>query len=200
MNKLVELTYNDKQKNEIIIENFVKMLYNRKLLDDNLNNLIKLAISKFSNNETFISNNDDLYFLKIIPYKINTIKKSEDIEEFLNKYINNKKIFVILPGSTKVEKQLLEYNNTEVFTNDDLLVNIIDNNLVPKHIVLSDKEANDILTEYQINKDNLSRIFTNDRIAKYYNMKPGQIVKIIRPSITAGNEIIYRICVNGKVG
>lgn len=196
MNKLVELTYNDIEKNEVIIENFVKMLYNRNyFINDNLKDLIKNAIKNFNNNETFIRN----YYLKIIPYKFNTIKKSEDIEEFLEKYINEKKFLVVPIGSTKVEKQLLDYNNTEVFYEVDLLVNIIDNNLVPKHIILSDDEANDILKEYKINKENLPRILSGDRIAKYYNVKPGQIVKIIRPSITAGNEIVYRICVNGKI-
>jgi DNA-directed RNA polymerase subunit H (RpoH/RPB5) len=196
MNKLVELTYNDIEKNEVIIENFVKMLYNRNyFINDNLKDLIKNAIKNFNNNETFIKN----YYLKIIPYKFNTIKKSEDIEEFLEKYINEKKILVVPIGSTKVEKQLLDYNNTEVFNEVDLLVNIVDNNLVPKHIILSDDEANNILKEYKINKENLPRILSGDRIAKYYNVKPGQIVKIIRPSITAGNEIVYRICVNGKI-
>jgi DNA-directed RNA polymerase subunit H (RpoH/RPB5) len=199
MNKLVELTYSEQQKNEIIIENFAKMLYNRGYFgDSDLNELIKSGINNFANYETFIKYNNEAVHLKIIPYKLNTIKKSEDIERFLDSH-DDKKIFVILSGSTKIEKQLLEYNNTEVFNDVDLLVNIVDNNLVPKHILLSDEEAKDILTEYKINKENLPRIFSGDRIAKYYNIKAGQIVKIIRPSITAGEEILYRVCVNGKI-
>lgn len=199
MNKLVELTYSEQQKNEMIIENFVKMLYNRGYFgDSNLNDLIKSGIHNFANYETFIKYNSEVFHLKIIPYKLNTIKKSEDIESFLNSH-DNKKIFVILSGSTKIEKQLLEYNNTEVFNDVDLMVNIVDNNLVPKHILLSDDEGKNILTEYKLNKENLPRILSGDRIAKYYNIKPGQIVKIIRPSITAGEEILYRVCVNGKI-
>lgn len=200
MNKLVELTYSEQQKNEIIIENFIKMLYNRNyFVNGNLNDLIKSGIKNFTNYETFVKYNNEVFHLKIVPYKLNTIKKSEDIESFLNNYIDDKKIFTILPGSTKIEKQLLDYNNTEVFNDVDLLVNIIDNNLVPKHILLSDDEAKNILIEYKINKENLPRIFSGDRIAKYYNVKPGQIVKIIRPSITAGEEILYRVCINGKI-
>lgn len=199
MNKLVELTYTEQQKNEIIIENFAKMLYNRGYFNDsNLNELIKSGINNFANYETFIKYNNETFHLKIIPYKLNTIKKSEDIERFLNSN-DDKKIFVVLSGSTKIEKQLLEYNNTEAFNDVDLLVNIVDNNLVPKHILLSEEEGKNILTEYKINKENLPRILSGDRIAKYYNIKPGQIVKIIRPSITAGEEIIYRVCVNGKI-
>ena len=195
MNKLVDLTYSEQQKNEIIIENFVKMLYNRNyFVNSNLDDLIKSGLKNFANYETFVKYNNEVFHLKIVPYKLNTIKKSEDIESFLNSHIDDKKIFAILSGSTKIEKQLLEYNNTEVFNDVDLLVNIIDNNLVPKHILLSDEEAKNILIEYKINKENLPRILSGDRIAKYYNVKPGQIVKIIRPSITAGEEIAYRVC------
>jgi DNA-directed RNA polymerase subunit H (RpoH/RPB5) len=200
MNKLVELTYSEQRKNEIIIENFVKMLYNRGYFENSsLNDLIKSGVNNFANYETFIKYNNKVFHLKIIPYKLNTIKKSEDIERFLDSHIDDKKIFVIISGSTKIEKQLLEYYNTEVFNDVDLLVNIVDNNLVPKHILLSDEEGKNILTEYKINKENLPRILSGDRIAKYYNIKPGQIVKIIRPSITAGEEILYRVCVNGKI-
>ena len=199
MNKLVELIYNEEQKNEIIITNFVKMLYNRNYFgDSNLNDLIKSGINNFTNYKTFIKYNNEIFHLIIIPYKLNTIKKTEDIENFLNSN-DDKKIFVVLSGSTKIEKQILEYKKTEVFNDVDLLVNIIDNNLIPKHILLSDEEANNILTEYKINKKNLPCILSQDRIAKYYNITQGQIVKIIRPSITAGEEIIYRVCINGKI-
>ena len=199
MNKLVELIYSEQQKNEIIITNFVKMLYNRSYFDNSdLNDLIKSGINNFANYKTFINYNNEVFHLIIIPYKLNTIKKTEDIENFLNSN-DDKKIFVVLSGSTKIEKQILEYKKTEVFNDVDLLVNIIDNNLIPKHILLSDEEANNILTEYKINKKNLPCILSADRIAKYYNIEPGQIVKIIRPSITAGEEIIYRVCINGKI-
>jgi len=200
MNKLIDLTYSEQEKIEIIIKNFVIMLYNRNyFIDGNLEELIKDGIKNLANYETFVKYNNKLFYLKIISYKLNTIKKSEDIEKFLNNHIDDKKIFTIIQGSNKIEKQLLEYNNTEVFNDVDLLVNIIDNNLVPKHILLSDEQAEEILTEYKIKKENLPRILSNDRIAKYYNVKPGQIFKIIRPSITAGEEIIYRVCVNGKI-
>jgi DNA-directed RNA polymerase subunit H (RpoH/RPB5) len=195
MNKLVDLTYSEKEKIEIIVKNFVIMLYNRNyFIDGNLEELIKDGIKNLANYETFVKYNNKLFYLKIISYKLNTIKKSEDIEKFLNNHIDDKKIFTIIQGSNKIEKQLLEYNNTEVFNDVDLLVNIIDNNLVPRHILLSDKQAEEILTEYKIKKENLTRILSSDRIAKYYNVKPGQIVKIIRPSITAGEEIAYRVC------
>ena len=59
MNKLVELKYNEQQKNEIIITNFIKMLYNRNYFgDSNLNDLIKSGINNFANYKTFIKFNN----------------------------------------------------------------------------------------------------------------------------------------------
>ena len=122
MNKLVELIYDEQQKNEIIITNFVKMLYNRNYFgDSNLNDLIKSGINNFANYKTFIKYNNEVFHLIIIPYKLNTIKKTEDIENFLNSN-DDKKIFVVLSGSTKIEKQILEYKKTEVFNDVDLCV------------------------------------------------------------------------------
>ena len=130
---------------------------------------------------------------------MNTIKKVDEIDNFLESNKNNYMFFVILQGSNKIEKQLLEYNNVEVFTDDELLVNVIDNYLVPKHIVLTDTEATEYLKEYKLERKNLMKIYNLDPIAKYYNVKVGQILKIIRPSITAGEEIALRVCVPGKI-
>ena len=93
MNKLVDLTYSEKQKTEIIINNFVIMLYNRNyFINGNLEELIKNGIKNLANNETFVKYDNKVFYLKIIPYKLNTIKKSEDIEKFINSHIDDKKI------------------------------------------------------------------------------------------------------------
>ena len=42
-------------------------------------------------------------------------------------------------------------------------------------------------------------IRSNDVIAKYYNMKPDDIVKIIRPSPISGEAIAYRYVIKSKV-
>ena len=41
-------------------------------------------------------------------------------------------------------------------------------------------------------------IRTNEAVAKYYNMKPGEIVKIIRPSPITCESVAYRLVIKSK--
>lgn len=201
---LIEIEYDEDTKKQVIIENWIKMIYNRFWIKGKLEDFVLLAKKNLDSMDvTYVTFNDKKFWLKLILRKINSIKKDPDIDNFLEAYKNDYKFFVILQGSTKIEKQLLkdEYDKDkiEVFTDEELLINVIDHYLVPKHIVLTDEEASQYLKEYKLDKENLMRIYTGDPIAKYYNIKPRQIVKIIRPSITAGEEIALRLCVPGKI-
>lgn len=201
---LIEVEYDEVEKKKIIVTNWIKMLYNREWIKGNLSELIKSATTSLDLYDvTSIKYEDKTYMLKLVLRKLNTIKKVDDIENFLDAYNNQYKFFVLLQGSNKIEKQLLEgeydKDKIEVFTDEELLINVVDSFLVPKHIVLSDEEAAKYMKEYKLDRDNMMKIYTGDPIAKYYNMKPKQIVKIIRPSITAGEEIALRICVLGKI-
>jgi DNA-directed RNA polymerase subunit H len=76
-------------------------------------------------------------------------------------------------------------------------VDILKNELVPKHIVLSEKEAEDVLKSLEINSNQLPKILISDPALKALeaDVKPGTLIKIIRKSETAGNSIAYRVVV-----
>jgi DNA-directed RNA polymerase I, II, and III subunit RPABC1 len=75
--------------------------------------------------------------------------------------------------------------------------NPLEHVLVPKHELLPSSEHTAFLAEHKIkSKANLPLIkFHEDMIARVIGLMPGDIVKITRPSPSAGEYISYRVCV-----
>ena len=74
-------------------------------------------------------------------------------------------------------------------------IDVLKHELVPEHIILSDKEAKEVLKKYNVSIDQLPRIFDTDPVVRAIGAKPGQIIKIIRRSPTAKKAIAYRVVI-----
>ena len=77
-----------------------------------------------------------------------------------------------------------------------LQFNILNHILVPKHIIITDDEANDVFKRYNIKSiTEMPEISRFDPVARVICIRPQQICKIIRPSKTAIETEYYRVCV-----
>ncbi|MEM5836220.1 MAG: DNA-directed RNA polymerase subunit H [Candidatus Aenigmatarchaeota archaeon] len=76
-------------------------------------------------------------------------------------------------------------------------INVEKHELVPKHIILTEKEKNEVLKKYKVSLKQLPRILITDPAIADKNPKVGDVVKIIRKSPTAGEAIYYRVVVKG---
>ena len=108
-------------------------------------------------------------------------------------------IIVVQNGMTPSAKQSLADMAPkyilEQFLESELLINLTEHDLVPEHVVMTPEEKKELLNKYKLKENQLMRIQAGDPVARYYGLKRGQVIKIIRPSATAGRYISYRLVV-----
>ena len=100
----------------------------------------------------------------------------------------------ITPFAKQAVQEMSDSFRIEHFKESELLVDITQHQLVPQHQVLTAAEKAELLKRYRLKDTQLPRIQPNDPVARYYGMRRGNVVKIIRPSETAGRYVTYRVC------
>ena len=66
---------------------------------------------------------------------------------------------------------------------------------VPKHEIMTRKEAEEVLEKYHCKATDLPLIFVTDPAIIGIGVKPGDMIKITRKSATAGESFYYRYVV-----
>ena len=74
---------------------------------------------------------------------------------------------------------------------------IFSHQLVPKHELLSKKEAEELMREFHIRPHQLPYVMTSDPTVEVLGGKVGDILRITRKSATAGEVVVYRYVVEG---
>lgn len=75
-------------------------------------------------------------------------------------------------------------------------IDLFKHELVPKHILLSDKEKEDVMKVYGIQKLNqFPRIVKSDPIIQILEAKAGDLIKIIRKSESGKESVYYRVVI-----
>jgi DNA-directed RNA polymerase subunit H (RpoH/RPB5) len=193
-----KLQINLTEKKMIILKNILSMLKTRKIVTSvEKETYLKLFEKNVKISDIFILEKNKIK-INIISSNINSINKGSPLEDFLLEDINYHKIIVVPKLTKKIVKQIRStvHYNAEIFNEYELLEDISKKVFIPKHILLTNEEKDNILKTYSYSE--LSKIFDTDMMARYYLMKPNDIVKIIRPSINSGEAIFYRHVVPGK--
>ena len=84
----------------------------------------------------------------------------------------------------------------EPFLFQELVVNILEHKLVPKHEVLLGKERKVFLQKYKL--DDLPLILQTDPVVRFLGLQNNDIVRITRPDFVAGQYVTYRRVVAGS--
>lgn len=134
-------------------------------------------------------------------FKVSNVKVYLDQEYMDQEYATT--ILVIREKPTAaVIKSLREYQKTDVqlFLMKNLVFNVTKHELVPRHEVIRDEAAMQaILDAYQLkHKHHLPLIYDDDPVAKYYGLKPGQLVRVTRITPSTGEAVAYRCCVKNS--
>ena len=206
---LLPVEKSSNQKLNDVKTNLIKMLVNRNFINrENESDKIKKLIENTSDEIIITLDNNANYNtiieigeikVKFFDYKITSTAKGSLISDFIIKNNKDYKILIVHDINNKSEKNLYSYDSpVEIFKFTELQINIVDHELVPAHFVLLPDEADLFLKEYNAMKKNMPLILTTDPVARYYNMKHGNICKIIRPSVSAGESFYYRLVVKKK--
>jgi len=211
--QLLPLELNSEERKKAVLSNIIRMLTNRKLLkQENLNTNIKNLISQESDNEIYKIKLDypevyydksveSTYYVKLLYQKITGISKTSNIGDFIFPRKNIPKLIVASAITNKALQQLKdEFPNSEVFTEQELMIDLVSHIAVPKHDMLTDEETAVFLQDYLLKKRQIPKMFITDPVSKYFNAKVGQIFRIIRPSEVTAESIYYRIVIPGSAG
>jgi DNA-directed RNA polymerase subunit H (RpoH/RPB5) len=86
--------------------------------------------------------------------------------------------------------------NVQMVNINAMCINILKHELVPLHeIIRNENEIQEILSKNNAEvKSQFPVILKHDAVAEILGLVTGDLVRIYRPSITAGEAIFYRIC------
>jgi DNA-directed RNA polymerase subunit H (RpoH/RPB5) len=184
------------------LSTITNMLIARRWISDEPSKHLDTLIENGTNeiiDTTFILENNYKIAVKFYNAKLNTLKNDNEIEDFLSKYPQYHKIFIVNDIAPKAEKQIADSNNNEVFRIMEIIRDISKHHLVPKHIMLTKEEAAKFMEEYKLKKKDMGRIYVDDPMARYLYAQKDDIIQIIRETITSGYSTYYRLVVPGSI-
>ena len=149
----------------------------------------------------------DVHSAKVrVIYNLNTKHKTQDINKLKKQPVQidddpanvqaGEWQYLIVTRELPMQGKSAVDENTQLFRIDELLINVSHHSSVPRHIpIRSPDEINKILKMYSLKTpQQLPLILSTDPQARYLALKHGELVRIERPSPSAGTYVLYRCC------
>jgi DNA-directed RNA polymerase subunit H (RpoH/RPB5) len=177
------------------------------------------SYENFTINEINILNNNNQLDILV---KNNTTNKKVYVKYYLNKLLKAQTIYSFIEDLFNIDNILTKNDDLIIIIKDEpnenlnqiirdiwnedeyyisilninrLQYNILNHTLVPKHIILTDEEANLFKKKYNIiDNSQIADISYFSPISLILGIRPDNIVKIIRNSKTSIESNFYRIC------
>jgi DNA-directed RNA polymerase subunit H (RpoH/RPB5) len=96
---------------------------------------------------------------------------------------------------THAVKQAAKKKKVELLPKSFPVFDIFEHSLVPMHEILTSKEREQLLAKYKVKPYQMPQVTSTDPAVKAIGAKPGDVLRIIRKSSTAGEHIAYRYVV-----
>lgn len=186
-------------------ENVVEQATNNDLIDNSKiyplinkrleNNIYKIKLDKAYVDERQEKNDFDgkTIVVKIIPQIVKDITNSPIVNDFLKSYTNYHKIIIFDGMTDRVSNTISRKYNLEAFEKSYLMIDLMSHYCAPLRCdILNDDDVKHIINP------KFSKILENDPLAKYYNAKRGNIMRIERTSLNNSNDVGYRRVIEPK--
>lgn len=124
-------------------------------------------------------------------FKVNDVKKLLDFPGTIILVAREK------PGTLALKGLEDAATSIQVFDINELQFNVSKHVLVPKHEpIRRDTEIEEVIRVASVrSKFQLPLIHSTDPMARYLALRPGELVRITRPSPSAGEYVSYRCCI-----
>jgi DNA-directed RNA polymerase subunit H (RpoH/RPB5) len=174
------------------LKTLLEMLHDRHIntgiSPEDAGNLIGMNPNHFE----FIIDNIKIVYYLTSKFKWANLEKSFSDEEPHDLYIL---VVKDKPSQTNLKSINTKKLQTQIFDLKELQFNITKHFLVPKHELVPETEVDAIIKQYSLrSKNQFPIILKTDAMAKYLNLKHGDLIKITRVSPTAGEYVEYRCC------
>ena len=194
----ISVEYNNRETIQIVMENVLKMLERRKVVNSWSNEFKKISSDLITKTIFMIElNNKQNCGVYLVNAKLTSVVQGTPLDDYLSNNIDIHKIIIAKDVAKKVVKQIVgEYSNAEFFFESEFMEDIPAKTFIPEHHLLGSEEKAELVSKFSEN--DIGRILVTDVMSRYYGAKIGDIFRIVRPSFTAGKNIYYRRVVNGS--